>query len=145
MKYTGCFSRREIESFIPPKDSALICISDPEPYNPPKVSRVDHGWDRITFHQFWDVDKPHAYGLVHYKPASEQDLIWLKQALDLAKAQHCFVSCEAGISRSAAVREYLFRRGWEPYDQNQKNRMVQPNNYILASLEALDRNQFKGN
>ena|SRR5712692_10332898 len=137
-KYTGCFSREEIESFKPPKDSVLICIRDPETFYP-KVDRIERGYRFISHFDFWDLDKDiDSYGIKR-KAALPEDVARIKETIDSFYDYHIFASCEAGIFRSAAVREYLFRRGWTLHpDTNQQHRGVHPNAYILASLERLN-------
>lgn len=149
---TGCFGRAEIESFIPPKDSVLVCIHDPESEYP-KVARNIQGWRFISFHSFWDLDKNEFRrkkdGTMEYyenqMAATEKDFAHIKDTLDsFRQGYNIFASCEAGISRSAAVREFLVRRGYTYLNEAQKNRMVHPNAYILADLERLDRGLNKG-
>lgn len=137
---TGCYSRMEIEAFQPSKDSVLVCIHDPGS-EPPKVAPNLQGWVRVSFHSFWDVEND-KYG---YAPATEKDFAAIKDILDcFSEGHNIFASCEAGISRSAAVREFLLRRGYTYLNEAQKNRMVHPNSYILAGLERLDRELKEG-
>lgn len=143
-KVTGCFSRMEIETFNPPADSILICIRDPETFYP-VVDRVEKGYRFIAHFDFWDTtpDKPDRArfpALSALMPwAKPEDIERIKSTIDSFYDYNIFASCEAGISRSAAVREYLFRRGWHPVSGAQERRMVHPNVYILAELEKLNR------
>lgn len=129
---TACFSRQELEAFVPPNASVLICISDPESEYP----HIQEGWEQVRFYQFWDASNPnsshHGYPL-----PTEKQLRSIFDFINLYSDHNIFVSCEAGISRSGAIREYLFRRGWEPFDTAQKYRMVHPNSFILAELEKM--------
>lgn len=142
MKYTGCFSRMEIENFIPPDDSVLICIFDPGT-SYPDVARNKQGWRFISFHDFWDTgpqkeDRKKFPALSDLMPpASKKDLETIVGIIDKFQNHNIFASCEAGISRSAAIREYLLRRGWV-MSERQQYRGVHPNSHILAGLERLD-------
>src|ERR1700693_3222596 len=141
-KYTGCFGRTEIENFKPPENSVLICIYDPgESY--PKVGRMIQGWRFISFHDFWDTepqkpDRVRFPGLATMMPAATpEEIACIKDTIDtFHNGYNIFVSCEAGISRSGAVREFLLRRGYQFLDESQKRRPVPPKAFILAALET---------
>lgn len=140
---TGCYSRMEIEAFKPPSDSVLISIRDPGS-DYPKIGRMIQGWRFISFHDFWDVGNPNSSHNTGYPAATEEDLIAIKDTIDTFWGHNIFVHCEAGISRSSAVREFLIRRKYDYFDVAQKNRMVHPNAYILAELERMDRYAREG-
>ena len=141
MKYTACYGRTEIEEFKPPKNSVLISITDPE--SEVVNINMDDGWEAIAHLQFWDTsptkpDRDRFPGLASMMPPAESwQIMMIRTFIQENQDRNIFVHCEAGISRSAAVREYLIRRGWEYWDTN-GFRVVYPNNYILRSLERLD-------
>lgn len=147
MKYTACYSRQEIEEINPPENSVLISIRDPNSEgvkvwisDPVKAQK---GWEAIAHVQFWDTspekpDRNRFPALSTLMPYAESwQIKMIHSFIQDFKDKNIFIHCEAGISRSAAVREYLIRRGWEYWANNDK-RAVFPNNYILRSLERLD-------
>jgi len=141
-KYTGCFSRMEIEAFEPPKNSVLISITDPDS----EVVKLADYWRAVYFDTFWDTEpiKPDRIRFPELAklmpPATDTQIAGIYRFIQDHSTYSIFAHCEAGVSRSAAVREFLLRRGFEPYGEAQKNRMVHPNAYIIAELEKLDRN-----
>jgi predicted protein tyrosine phosphatase len=136
MKYTGCFSRVEAEAFIPPLRSILICIHDPDSHYP-QINGISKGYRLVSYQQFWDLDKP----ISELAPASEEQIKRIYVDIKKHWDYNIFASCEAGISRSAAIREFLLRRGWTLLNSTQELRGVHPNMHILAGLERLDREQ----
>lgn len=145
MKYTACYGREEIKEFWPPPVSVLISITDPDSEPAGSVgSSLDILWEGCPYVdiiglKFWDVEKPLFYYPKNtvLEPASQEQIETIYKFIKKYNSCNIFVHCEAGISRSAAVREYLIRRGWEYWENNGK-RPVFPNNYILSRLERLD-------
>lgn len=139
MKYTACYGREEIQLFDPPPGSVLICIHDPD--TDPPLTPLNYV-DKL-FLTFWDTapDKPDRVRFPALAdlmpPATHDQIIMIYSFIQQNKENNIFVSCEAGISRSAAVREYLIRRGWT-YFLGNGTRPSHPNNYILRNLERLD-------
>ena len=119
-KQTGCFSRQEIVDFQPPNKSILISIRDPDS----DVPVFPRNWRYISYFAFPDDD------------SIAESLI--KMIYDDCRAfeeYNIFIHCEAGISRSAAVMEFLKRRGWKDVNDH----MTFPNAHLLAGLERIDR------
>lgn len=74
------------------------------------------------------------------EPASQETLQLIHQFIMEHKHKHIIVHCEAGVSRSAAVREFLLRKGWKHLPlARQETRQVFPNTHVLAGLERIDR------
>lgn len=142
MQYTGCFSRKEIEGFIPPEPSILICIFDPNAKEHPQID--PNHWVDICYEQFWDSGGTHSSSeefVKLYPPASKDQLDRIYHTIQTAAKCNVFASCEAGVSRSAAIREFLIRRGFTHFGNDQKNRMVHPNTFVLAELERRERDR----
>ncbi len=85
--------------------------------------------------KMWDLTEP----IAGREPANsrQMELIW--EFIQEHKDKNIYAHCEAGISRSAAIREYLVRNGWELHDDAQVKRAVFPNIHILNGLTRLDR------
>jgi rhodanese-related sulfurtransferase len=137
MKKTDCFSRLIIEGFKPPENSVLISISDPDSNFP----KVNAGWDDILWLQFWDAIRGEglAASLAGYdieRAPSEMDAQRIYDFICDNKDKNIYAHCEAGISRSGAVREFLERMGWEvghPHWQ------IHPNQTVLSDLQMIQR------
>lgn len=135
MRYTGCFSRGEIANWTPPVPKAcLISIRDPGEA-PAEHSPSFHS---VLYIAFWDVE--HAV-VADRQPATVTDLRTMFDFIMEHANLSIVVNCEAGVSRSAAVREFLLRRGWAYISANQNNRKVSPNGHVLAGLERLDKGE----
>jgi predicted protein tyrosine phosphatase len=106
----------------------LIAIVDPNTTHPLYSGK----WVDIMRLSFWDVTKePHA-------PTEEQcRTIWA--FIQLYKDKNIFAHCEAGISRSGAIREYLVRNGWKNIIPSQ----IFPNILVLNYLNRFDREKEK--
>jgi hypothetical protein len=125
---TGCMGRYQVSTFSPPINSVLISIVDPGTNSP----RIFPDWSDLLVESFWDVTaEPHA-------PTEEQcRRIW--EFIQLYKDKNIFAHCEAGISRSGAIREYLVRNGWINIIPAQ----IFPNILILNYLNRFDREKEK--
>lgn len=133
-KYTACFGRYEIEELVPPENSVLISIRDPNsvvPHTQPGA------WKVVHYTAFWDVEKVLNWHMNTLHPATDEQLKNIHAFIQEHKDKHIFAHCEAGVSRSAAIREYLRSRGWL-YWGNNGLREVFPNGYVLSRLERLD-------
>ena len=126
---TGCMGRYGVEGFKPPENSVLISIVDPDTEHP----YIHWEWDDVLSLSFWDVtEEMHRYG---YSPATEAQCRAIWDFIQQHKDKNIFAHCEAGISRSGAVREYLVRNGWENIIPSQ----VFPNILVLNYLNSFDR------
>lgn len=126
-KLTGCMSCMEAALFQPPKNSVLIAIRDPYQEHPNYTGK----WEDIIRLNFWDVDRE----IAGYSPATQEQCfdIWL--FINKYKDKNIFAHCEAGISRSGAVREFLDRQGWEVMF----SRQIHPNQHVLSWLNFFER------
>jgi hypothetical protein len=142
MKVTGCYSRNWIESFTsPPPYSSLICVRNPGS-DPPKIKG---SWADVLFLEYWDVDEVQQIpivggGLEVVEPASEAQMDAVYHFI--ADHQYCnvFASCEAGISRSGGIREFLERHGWTLFVQ-QRDWPISPHIHMLNGLNKRQREQ----
>lgn len=144
MKFTACLGRKEIETFDPPyPDTCLVSIRDPGseiPHHPSKYYAV-------IYLAFWDAEQGNPVNVydqmvgdyVKQPPAPLEDLELLYAFLKANWTRSIIAHCEAGRSRSAAVREFLVRRNWVLGLRGQQNRQVFPNTHVLATLERLDK------
>jgi hypothetical protein len=141
--------RQEIKHFRPPENSVLISISDPG-HQPPDLDREFY-IERYS-DNFWDLDKTIVMNAFNDEPGiwgdnNKEERILEPATLDQLKAirtfirkhwdKNIFVNCEAGVSRSAAIREYLSFHGWDYFEENWTRQIV-PNNYILRMLKRMD-------
>jgi rhodanese-related sulfurtransferase len=129
-KFTACFGRDEIAGIAPMSPVVLISITDP---GTQEASLIPGAWDAVLRLQFWDVEHP----IQGYEPASDKQLKLIYEFIRSHYDKNIFAHCEAGVSRSSAIRAYLRKRGWD-YWNNNSQRTVYPNKYLLRSLEALD-------
>lgn len=143
-KLTGCYSRQEIRVFKPPYNAVLISITDP---NAP-LAIVSGDWKdvlRLRFHDFIannadDKKKATANGIVF---PTDADIRAIKQWCERYHYTHIFAHCEAGISRSAAIRRYLLEKGWS-MEPHQERRLVHPNLDIYLRLVGNEHGYFRG-
>ena len=120
--------RREIARFIPPNNAVLISIIDPDARQP----EVNGNWDNIISLAFWDAThEKHGQPLATREQCRQ---IW--DFIQQYKEKHIFAHCEAGVSRSGAVREYLERNGWIVMNPNWQ---IFPNIHVLNWLNHFDR------
>jgi hypothetical protein len=143
-KFTACFGRDEIAGIAPMSPVVLISITDP---GTQEASLIPGAWDVVLRLQFWDVervltmdrwdDEKDVREYETLEPASDEQLKLIHMFIRSHYDKHIFAHCEAGVSRSAAIRAYLRKRGWD-YWNNNGQRTVYPNKYLLRSLEALD-------
>jgi rhodanese-related sulfurtransferase len=129
-KFTACFGRDEIAGIAPMSPVVLISITDP---GTQEASLIPGAWDEVLRLQFWDVE----HLIQGYEPATEEQIKIIHIFIQSHHDKNIVAHCEAGVSRSAAIREYLIRRGWEYWGSN-GHRVVYPNGYILSHLERLD-------
>jgi hypothetical protein len=123
---TGCMGRYMVEDFKPPENSVLISIVDPNTDHP----QIQSGWTDILRLSFWDVTKDWQ----GFLPATEEQCRAIWAFIQLYKDKNIFAHCEAGISRSGAIREYLERNGWK----NSIPVQIFPNILILNYLNRFD-------
>lgn len=142
MKYTGCFSRAEVENGVDaslPGDSMLISIRDPGSHEP----RLKDNWTVVVYLEFWDIDKKYtwegdSFGAQTMEPATQEQLSLIHSFVKNNPTASIFAHCEGGISRSSAVREYLIRNGWAFVNAAQARRKVHPNMWVLTQLQRMD-------
>lgn len=147
VKITGCMSCQEARNWDPPTGlpAVLIGIRDPGSIHPPYRGQ----WVDVLRLNFWDVEMTGAnYKSVLWTPTGsvDQDLApatkeQIKAIWDFIKKysdHHIFAHCEAGISRSGAVRQYLNDHGWVVQKKLQ-NRQIHPNTHVMNWLRYFDR------
>lgn len=130
VKWTGCMSCQEAALMQPPEGSVLIGIRDPDQVHPNYVGR----WDDVLRLNFWDVDHP----VQGYDPATQEQVKEIWDFIQKHKEKHIFAHCEAGVSRSGAIREYLVGQGWARLKAT-RVRQVHPNQHVAAWLRYFDR------
>ncbi len=130
MKYTGCFSRNQIQSFCPPANSVLISIVDPDqPW--PKFYHPKCKWVDVLRLKFWDVTKE----IQGYSPPMRDDVEKIWDFIKKYEDNNIFAHCEAGISRSGAIRHWLVSKGWESVNSHE----ICPNSLILDWFKFFER------
>ena len=129
IKLTECFSREGACIFSPPENSVLISITDPGT----RHNDIFGVWGDVYRDQFWDVEKL----IQGYSPATEEQLKGIWTFIQKYWDWNIYAHCEAGISRSGAVREYLIHHGWIIDPQTMPRETI-PNKYILSWLLTFD-------
>jgi hypothetical protein len=129
---TGCMGRFEIGDFNPPSNSVLISIVDPGTIHP----HLHGEWDDVLNLSFWDITEP-MLARGYRNPPTEGQCRTIWAFIQQNKDKNIFAHCEAGISRSGAVREYLERNGWKNVIPTQ----IFPNILILNYLNRFDRKE----
>lgn len=127
-KYTRNFNRDIARKIIPQPNTVLISITDPE--TPDAELHPDAKWDAILRIKFWDVDRVWQ----DYTPATEKDIFDIFEFIKRHWDKNIYVHCEAGISRSGAIRQFLEDNGWKltgPYWQ------IIPNKHVYQGLNDL--------
>ncbi len=127
MKFTGCFGRKEIGDFITRPGAVLISITDPQSE---LIQLSEYNWAAILHLSFWDT--------IGSNGPSDDDALRIYSFIQKHWNTDIYAHCEAGFSRSGAVREFLDRRGWILRAQ-QKAKKIYPNLTLLTTLERLDR------
>ena len=135
-RLTGCLSRVESELFVPPADSFLISIRDPGT----EIPDFQEGWSEIILFEFWDLSRGDftSAALAGYdRPPTRGDAIKIYEFIVGRQTRNIFAHCEAGISRSGAIREFLDRMGWTIIGGQQRH--IHPNDTVLSDLNKLQR------
>jgi rhodanese-related sulfurtransferase len=132
---TECFGREEIERYIPYPNSVLVSMRNPMSLIP----SFRDGWEDILILSFDDVERYSSLatqlaGFNHAPSLEDTEKIYL--FLHKYKDKNIIAHCEAGVSRSGAVREFLSRMGWQV---GNPQRYIAPNNTILTDLMRCER------
>jgi predicted protein tyrosine phosphatase len=104
--------------------------------------KIFPGYAEILSLAFWDsLGDGDRHG---YPPATLNQIMEIYRFIEEHKDKSILAHCEAGISRSGAIREYLTRRGWHFFHASQAYRKVEPNIHILGTLTRIDRGLSPG-
>lgn len=134
IKTTGCMSCQEARNFVAPKGlpAVLIAIRDPSETHPPYNGK----WVDILRLKFWDLNVA-AGG---QEPATREQVKEIYDFIQKYKDHHIMAHCEAGISRSGAIRQFLNDRGWVVHRRLLDHR-IHPNVHILNWLKYFERGE----
>lgn len=130
-KFTRNFGRAVARDFVPKSSEVLISITDPETQD----AELQPGWYAILRLKFWDVDADKG----GYKPATDEQIKQIYNFIREHWGHNIYVHCEAGVSRSGAVRQFLEDNGWTvtgPFN------WILPNNLILRKLNEIRRDDL---
>lgn len=133
LKYTACFSRLVAKDFQPiaiTRPAVLISLTDPNSQAP----ELNGNWDDIIALQIPDN--------LDLKDEDRQKLSQIYDFILHYRNGSIFAHCEAGISRSGAMREFLSRCGWIIYPIF-RSWQTFPNPSMLSVLSALNRANTK--
>lgn len=122
----------EARNYIPPKSgpAALIAIRDPSETHPPYNGK----WVDILRLKFWDVERLTG----GYDPASKEQMLQIWEFIQKHKDIHIFAHCEAGISRSGAIRQWLNNAGWVVH-RKLVHKVIHPNQHVYQWLRYFER------
>mgnify|MGYP001609526412 CR=1 FL=1 len=141
-KYTACFGRLQAMTLVPRKETVLISMIDPD--SKIYLYLPEDSYIKVYKFKFWDFDSNRAKlstklaGYTDNGP-DEEDLDNLYSIIVKHKNNNIYAHCEAGISRSGAIREFLESMGWKV---DMPDWQIHPNQYILQGL--LQRQREKG-
>lgn len=131
-----------------PADSVLVSFRDPGSIMPDTPA-----FTTVLYLELWDATTTSMDGDNPIEPATEAQLEQLYSFIVENQKKSIFAHCEAGVSRSMAVREFLLRNGWtlmgskndpdearrKRLDNNQERRPCHPNMHILNGLSRRER------
>ena len=136
IKFTGCFSREQVIDFYPvfaEIPCSLISITDPYS-SPPEINGK---WADVLCLTFWDTIDGDSALVSTFPPVNPEQIKEMYDFIVAHKSHHIYAHCEAGISRSGAIVEFLNRRGWTV---DVRTRILRnPNILVLNGLNRLDR------
>lgn len=126
-----CAPEAETFKFLP-NNTVMISINqeEPHPLFPLKLDRND---SRILTVRFSDVTKEHEHHGEILHPINKETALQMLDFIERNKSKNFIIHCAAGISRSAAVAQFIH----EKYGHELKPRfwsVSHPNNFVLGML-----------
>lgn len=115
-------------------NTVLISINPEEPEELFRL-KLDRNNPNILTVRFADVTKEHNYRGYIIRPISKETTLQILDFIEKNKDKNFIIHCAAGISRSAAVAQFIseaYGHGLKPNFWN----VSHPNNYVLYMLRT---------
>lgn len=124
---TANMSAAQVADFIPPPNSSLISILNPNGFIPKYPSEYA-GILAVCFH---DINEPQE----GFTEISDADAETIARFINIVKKSNnnLYVHCSAGICRSGAIVEVLLKLGWE-IDKNCPSNERRPNMLVYNKV-----------